>query len=66
MGAALHVMWLHGLVWCGFKWFCVVGSDDSADSDFEQSGSASSDVSALSEAVSLDEDGEATNKRKTR
>lgn len=50
----------------GFKWFCVVGSDDSADSDFEQSGSASSDVSALSEAVTVDEDGEATNKRKTR
>lgn len=43
-----------------------VGSDDSADSDFEQSGSASSDASALSEAVSVDEDGETSNKRKTR
>ncbi|XP_056625412.1 transcriptional regulator ATRX-like [Triplophysa dalaica] len=43
-----------------------VGSDDSSDSDFEQSGSASSDASALSEAVSLDEDSEASNKRKTR
>lgn len=43
-----------------------MGSDDSSDSDFEQSGSASSDASALSEAVSLDEDSEASNKRKTR
>ncbi|XP_057204799.1 transcriptional regulator ATRX isoform X1 [Triplophysa rosa] len=42
------------------------GTDDSADSDFEESGSASSDTSALSEAVSLDEDSEASNKRKTR
>lgn len=43
-----------------------VGSDDSADSDFERSDSASSDGSALSEAVSTDEDGEKSNKRKTR
>uniref|UniRef100_A0A8C2BBG4 DNA helicase n=1 Tax=Cyprinus carpio TaxID=7962 RepID=A0A8C2BBG4_CYPCA len=43
-----------------------VGSDDSADSDFEQSLSGSSDASALSEAVSEDEDEEKSSKRKTR
>ncbi|XP_050984110.1 transcriptional regulator ATRX [Labeo rohita] len=43
-----------------------VGSDDSADSDFEQSRSGSSDASALSEAVSEDDDEEKSNKRKTR
>uniref|UniRef100_A0A8C2BDW8 DNA helicase n=1 Tax=Cyprinus carpio TaxID=7962 RepID=A0A8C2BDW8_CYPCA len=40
-----------------------VGSDDSADSDFEQSLSGSSDASALSEAVSEDEDEEKSSKR---
>lgn len=45
---------------------CVVDSDDSADSDFEQSLSGSSDASALSEAVSEEEDENKSNKRKTR
>uniref|UniRef100_A0A671LZB1 DNA helicase n=1 Tax=Sinocyclocheilus anshuiensis TaxID=1608454 RepID=A0A671LZB1_9TELE len=43
-----------------------VGSDDSADSDFEQSRSGSSDASALSEAVSEDDDEDKSSKRKTR
>ncbi|XP_042593765.1 transcriptional regulator ATRX-like isoform X1 [Cyprinus carpio] len=43
-----------------------VDSDDSADSDFEQSRSSSSDASALSEDVSEDGDEDKSNKRKTR
>ncbi|XP_051716757.1 transcriptional regulator ATRX isoform X2 [Ctenopharyngodon idella] len=43
-----------------------VDSDDSADSDFEQSHSGSSDASALSEAVSEDAEENKSNKRKTR
>uniref|UniRef100_A0A673NPD8 DNA helicase n=1 Tax=Sinocyclocheilus rhinocerous TaxID=307959 RepID=A0A673NPD8_9TELE len=43
-----------------------VGSDDSADSDFEQSRSGSSDASALSETVSEDDDEDKSSKRKTR
>uniref|UniRef100_A0A8C2FEV6 DNA helicase n=1 Tax=Cyprinus carpio TaxID=7962 RepID=A0A8C2FEV6_CYPCA len=43
-----------------------VDSDDSADSDFEQSRSSSSDASALSEDVSEDGNEDKSNKRKTR
>ncbi|XP_016110474.1 transcriptional regulator ATRX [Sinocyclocheilus grahami] len=43
-----------------------VGSDDSADSDFEHSRSGSSDASALSEDVSEDDDEDKSSKRKTR
>lgn len=57
-----ELKYLLGLLMC----VCVVGSDDSADSDFEQSRSGSSDASALSEAVSEDDDEEKSNKRKTR